>query len=75
MLSNKVKRNIWLTLGVLSLVAIADRAINVATGAKDWGSLVCAVIITMFCTRYYLYYRRQVKAGNLFGAGDPFRDR
>lgn len=75
MLSNKVKRNIWLTLGILSLAAVVDRAIRLASDGSDWGSLACAVVITLFCTRYYLYYRRQVRAGRLFGPGNPLRDR
>lgn len=75
MLSNKVKRNIWLTLSILSLAAVVDRAVRLVSEGSDWGSLACAVVITVFCIRYYLYYRRQVKAGRLFGQGNPLRDR
>ena len=66
-LSNKVKRNIWLILAILSLTAVVDRGIGVATGTKDWWALICAVIITAFCTKFYLDYRRLVKKGILFG--------
>ncbi len=71
MVSNKVKRNIWLTLAIISLIVIVDRTIRLIDGSIEWWCLVSAVIITVLCTRFYLSYRRQVKDGNLFGKVDP----
>lgn len=66
MLSNRVKRNIWLTLAILSVLAIVDRAIRLIFGEGEWWSLLSALIITAFCFRFYLCYRRRVARGNLF---------
>lgn len=71
MLNNKVKRNIWLTLGIFSIIANIDRAIRVADGTCEWTSLASTIVITAFCIRFYLCYRRQVKAGNLNGKVNP----
>ncbi len=73
MLSNKVKRNLWLTLAILSLAAVVDRAIKVADGSVEWWNLVSAIAITAFCTKFYLCYRKQVKKGNLFGRVNPLK--
>lgn len=54
MLSNKVKRNLWLTLAILSLAAVVDRAIRVADGTVEWWNLISAIVITAFCTKFYL---------------------
>lgn len=73
MLSNKVKRNIWLTLAILSVGCIIDRAIRVMDGFVEWWNLITAVVITAFCIKFYLCYRKQVKRGNLFGRVKVFR--
>lgn len=39
MLSNKVKQNIWLTLAILSVGCIIDRAIRVIDGSVEWWNL------------------------------------
>lgn len=67
MISNKARRNIWLTFTILSCVAIVDRTIRVADGSIEWWQLVSSIIIACFCLRFYLCYRKQVKNGNLFG--------
>lgn len=67
MISNRVKRNVWLVLAVMSVGAVVDRAIRVAEGTVEWWNLVSAVVITAFCVKFYLCYRREVKNGNLFG--------
>lgn len=72
MISNRTKKNIWLALAVLSLVAVIDLAIRVADGSVEWWNLVSVIIITFFCTRFYFCYRRQVKIGNLFGRVKKF---
>lgn len=61
MISDKVKRNIWLTLAVISLTAIIDRAIRVIDGSLDWWNLISAIIITGCCTKFYLCYRKKVQ--------------
>lgn len=67
MISNKVKRNLWLALAVMSLAGVVDRAIRVADGSLEWWNLLTAVCITGFCTKFYFCYRREVRNGNLFG--------
>lgn len=61
MTSNRVKRNIWLALAILSLVAVVDRSVRVIYGTMEWWNLASAIVITAFCTKFYLCYRRQVK--------------
>lgn len=73
MLSNKVKRNIWLTLAVVSVACVIDRAIRVMDGSVEWWNLVATIVITAFCTKFYLCYRQQVKRGNLFGHVKRFK--
>lgn len=66
MISNRVKRNIWLTLAILSLGTVVERAIRVADGSIGWWDLIASILITAFCTKFYLSYRRKVKEGILF---------
>ena len=73
MLSNRVKRNIWLTLAFLSGLAIIDRTIRIVMGALEWWQLVSVIIITAFCIKFYLCYRRQVQRGNLYGRVKIFK--
>lgn len=73
MLSNKVKRNIWLILAILSVGCIIDRAIRAIDGSIEWWNLVATILITAFCTKFYLCYRKQVKRGNLFGRVNFFK--
>lgn len=61
MLSNKVKRNVWLTLSVLSVAIIIDRTVGVMDGSLEWWELLTSVIITALCTKFYLDYRKLVK--------------
>lgn len=64
MISNRVKRNIWLTLVILSGVAIIDRAIRVAMCELEWWQLVSTVIIACFCIKFYLCYKKKAETGN-----------
>jgi len=73
MLSNKVKRNIWLTLAILSVGCMIDRAIRVMDGSAEWWDLAATIVITAFCTKFYLCYRKQVKQSNLFGHVKRFK--
>lgn len=61
MLSDRAKRNVWLTFAILSVGIIIDRVIGVADGSAEWYSLVCAFIITLFCVKTYICYRKKVK--------------
>ena len=67
MISNRVKRNVWLVLAVMSVGVVINRAIRVAEGTVEWWDLVSGIVITAFCVKFYLCYRREVKNGNLFG--------
>lgn len=73
MISNKVRRNIWLSLAILSLGTIVDRAIRVSDGTAEWWNLASAIVITALCIKFYLCYRRQVKEGNIFGKVNPLK--
>ena len=73
MFSNRVKRNIWLTLAIISILAVADRIIGVANGTSEWWHLASTAVTTALCFKFYLCYRRQVKNGNLFGKVDPLK--
>lgn len=73
MLSNKVKRNIWLTFAILSFMAVVDRAIRLCDGSIEWWQLVSAMVTTALCSKFYICYRREVKRGNLFGRVKLFR--
>lgn len=57
----------WLVLAVMSVGVVINRAIRVAEGTVEWLDLVSAIVITAFCVKFYLCYRREVKNGNLFG--------
>lgn len=73
MLSNRVKRNGWLTLAVLSASGVIDRAIRLFDGTIEWWEFVFSLLITALCVRFYLCYRIQVKRGNLFGRINVFK--
>lgn len=61
MFSNKTKGNIWLILSFLSLVPITDRIIHMIDDSIGWWELCSAVVISVFCIKNYLCYRRQLK--------------
>lgn len=73
MLSNRVKRNIWLTLTILSGLAIIDRSVRVVEGSIEWWNLLSAIIVTALCGKFFMCYRKQVKRGNLFGRVTVFK--
>ncbi len=60
-LTNKTRSYIWLVFAILSLFCVVSRAIDTATGDKEWCHLVTTIVITAFCTRFYLCYRRKAK--------------
>ena len=69
MLSNRVKRNIWLTLTILSFLMIPDRCARVVNGR----TLLVTIALFAICEHFYMCYRKQVKRGNLFGRVKIFR--
>ena len=73
MISNKVKRNIWLTLSIVSLMCVISRGIKVLDGTAEWWQLFYTTVVFAVIFRLYMAYRKQVKAGNLFGKVDPFK--
>ena len=64
MLNDRIRRNIWLALTVMSVAVIIDRLVTVIDGTIEWPGLLCALIIFAFCTRSFLCYRRKLKARN-----------
>ena len=73
MLSNRVKRNIWLTLTIMSGLTVIDRAVRIVNGSVEWWNLLSSIIITALCVKFYMCYRKQVKRGNLFGRVKVFK--
>lgn len=73
-MNNRIRRNIWLTLLVLSGIAIADRILRIAKGSLEWDNLISVIIIFAFCSRFYCSYRNAVKNGNLYGKVNLFRN-
>lgn len=73
MLSNRVIRNIWLILAILSVGAIADRTIGMIDGSKEWWQVVSSIIITAVCIKCFISYRNEVRKGNLFGRVNVFK--
>ena len=73
MISNKVKRNIWFVLGILSQAATIDRSIRLVAGKIEWWEVCSAAVITACCLKCYLSYRKEVKNGNLTAKVNPFR--
>jgi len=64
MISNRVKRNIWLAFAVMSVGVVVDRAVRAATGSVEWWNLLSAIVILALCVKFYRCYRRQAKDGN-----------
>ena len=70
-ISNRVKRNISLTLLVIGLICIASRIWDVAlapSSGRAWFDLFSIVVLTYLCFDNYLIYRRRVKKGIKFGS-------
>lgn len=67
MLSNKVRRNIWLAMSVVSVAVVVDRSIRFANEEIEWWRLVSAIVIMALCIKFYWRYRREVRNGNMFG--------
>ena len=70
-ISNRVKRNISLTLLVIGLICIAFRIWDVAlapSSGRAWFNLFSIVVLTYLCFDNYLIYRSRVKKGIKFGS-------
>lgn len=69
--SNRVKRNISLTLTIVGLLCTAARANGVAqdmASVKAWFELAGIVVMTFLCYDNFRLYRRRVRKGILFGS-------
>lgn len=69
--SNRVKRNISLTLTVVGLMCTAARAADVAqdmSSARAWFELAGITVMTYLCYDNFRLYRRRVRKGILFGS-------
>ena len=70
-ISNRVKRNIFLTLLIVGLACIAARIWDVAmapSSGRAWFDLAGTVVITYLCFDNYKTYRRRVRQGIKFGS-------
>ena len=67
MTSNRVKRNIFLALSIIGIAVTAARIFDLAMGDGEWWQPVSSAAIFACCFKFYLHYRRAVKAGILFG--------
>ena len=67
MISNRVQRNLWFTLSVITFTCMLAAAINVWMGFAEWWVLGCAAVIFGACFKFYRIYRKKVLAGYLFG--------
>ena len=66
-ISNRVKRNISLTLSIVGFVCIASQIWDVAlapSSGRAWFDLFSKVLLTYLCFDNYLIYRRRVKTSN-----------
>lgn len=69
--SNRVKRNVSLTLCIVGLLCTAVRAEQVAqdmTSAMAWFKLLGIILLTGLCYDNFRIYRRRVRKGILFGS-------
>lgn len=72
MISNKFKRNFWLTLTILGVFVVVSRIIGVTTGEDELWELLTSICVNIVILRLYISYRKSVKEGNLFGHVNPF---
>lgn len=69
--SNRVKRNISLTLLVVGVLCILGRTWEVLmapSSGQAWFDLFAIFVITILCLDNYLIYNRRVKRGINFGS-------
>ncbi len=72
MVSNKVKRNIWLLLTINGIGVIAARIFEAITGG-EWWPILSAAVLTIVTLKMYISYRKAVKEGNLYNKVTPFK--
>lgn len=70
MISNRVRRNFWLVIAIMSVGVIVYRAIRFAGGSLEWWQLLSPIAVTALSAKFYFCYRRQVEQGNLYGKVD-----
>lgn len=70
-ISNRVKRNISLTLFIVGIACTASRVWEVAltpSSGRAWLGLLGIVLPTFICFDNYLTFRRRVRSGIRFGS-------
>ncbi len=60
-MTDKTRSYIWLVLAILSLICVVSRVMDLAYGSKEWRYLVASIVMTAFCTRSYLCYRKKAQ--------------
>lgn len=73
MTSNIANRNVSLILAVSSLCGLIYCIIEAANGHTRWINLSSIATSTAIFAKLYLSYRKQVKAGNIYGKVNPFK--
>lgn len=63
MLTEKTRRNIWLTFSIVSVAVTVSRIIRFADGSAEWWSVLSAAVIAAACIKFYSDCRRRVNAG------------
>ena len=69
-ISNRVKRNISLSLTILGIIIIISRIWDVVitpSSGRAWFDLFSIVILTYICFDNFTIYQRRVKKGIKFG--------
>lgn len=72
MISNKTKRNVWLTMTIINVMVVVSRTIGVLNGEDEWWKLLSAICLNLVILKLYLSHRKAVKNGNLSGPVNPF---
>ncbi len=70
-ISNRVKRNISLTLFIVGIACTVFRVWDVvltSSSGRAWLNLFGIVLPTLFCFDNYLTFRRRVRSGIRFGS-------
>lgn len=72
-MNNRIRRNIWLILTVLSCAIFVDRCMRIGYGEIEWWQIIPVIIMLGFCNKFYQCYKRQVKKGNIYGRVKVFK--
>jgi len=67
MLSNRVKRNAWLTFAIISAVSLIARTWQFIMHEEQWYDVLSCAVITALCFKFFLDYRKALNAGKMYG--------